>query len=552
MVAYPGLQKRGSRYSIRVRVPDELQAIIGKREITKALRTADKREAVERLRVVRVDVDSLFRAARRKLLERPDRFRPKEAPEPTSDVVVDAIKAWLGEAQRQALSSATLAQDHDLDGTLANLRSDIAALSGPAAAEEPGIQKLAGQIVKELGYELRPGSPTSWLAAELTAQAAAEHVRRVEGRLTSDARPFFNPAFSDVTATTAPAKQRGLTFGELIERFCSNPARKVSPKTQLADKAAHGVLGDIIGRSTPLAMIDREACRRVQSIVQRLPTNFSKMQPRRSPEQAADQAAKMGLPPIASKTANSYLGALAAVFRFAESEGLVHRNPARGLLLAGDAGSVNRRPFSADELKRLFAAAPYPGGAREADFWLPLLGLFTGARLNELCQLGLCDIERRDDVEVLAMREDASTGKRLKTKNAVRIVPLHPELRRIGFCDHVDRMRRAGGERLFPELRPAASGYISDIYSKRFSRRLRGLGITDRAVSFHSFRHSFRDALREAGVAQEIARALGGWSRGENASEGYGSGFRPSTLAAEIGKVAYPDLDFSMLHSKSA
>ena len=140
----------------------------------------------------------------------------------------------------------------------------------------------------------------------------------------------------------------------------------------------------------------------------------------------------------------------------------------------------------------------------------------------------------------------------MKTKNAVRMVPVHPELHRLGFLDHVGATRQRGEARLFPELRPAASGYVSDIMSKRFSRWLRGLGITDRAVSFHSFRHSFRDALREAGVPVEMARALGGWARGENASEGYGSGFRPSTLASEVAKVAYPGLDLRALYPSTS
>src|SRR4051794_22908508 len=67
MVAIVGLQRRGTRYSVRVRVPEELRPIFRKREITKALGTADKRQAVERLHAVRSEISCLFRAARLKL-----------------------------------------------------------------------------------------------------------------------------------------------------------------------------------------------------------------------------------------------------------------------------------------------------------------------------------------------------------------------------------------------------------------------------------------------------------------------------------------------------
>ena len=69
MPAYPGLQKRGGRYAIRVRVPDRLRPIIGKREITKALGTADRRETIARLHATRTEIERLFRSAERKLAE---------------------------------------------------------------------------------------------------------------------------------------------------------------------------------------------------------------------------------------------------------------------------------------------------------------------------------------------------------------------------------------------------------------------------------------------------------------------------------------------------
>jgi integrase len=50
-----------------------------------------------------------------------------------------------------------------------------------------------------------------------------------------------------------------------------------------------------------------------------------------------------------------------------------------------------------------------------SQYWIPLLGFFTGARLNELCQLHLCDIKEIDNVWILDINEEDS--KKIKNLN---------------------------------------------------------------------------------------------------------------------------------------
>ena len=90
---------------------------------------------------------------------------------------------------------------------------------------------------------------------------------------------------------------------------------------------------------------------------------------------------------------------------------------------------------------------------RPSYYWMPLLGLLTGARLNELAQLHLGDIreseaspgnwvidfncEGADKVEVdpadKAEGDDDDTGrKKFKTVHSIRVLPMHPELVQIG------------------------------------------------------------------------------------------------------------------------
>ena len=62
MPKHPRLQKRGSRYFLRVKVPTDLRPVIGKREIRKALGTSDPKEALKHVRKASAETDAMFDA----------------------------------------------------------------------------------------------------------------------------------------------------------------------------------------------------------------------------------------------------------------------------------------------------------------------------------------------------------------------------------------------------------------------------------------------------------------------------------------------------------
>jgi integrase len=170
-------------------------------------------------------------------------------------------------------------------------------------------------------------------------------------------------------------------------------------------------------------------------------------------------------------------------------------------------------------------------------------------RLNEICQLTEDDIAVEDRTDIILIRSDEDGVKRVKTEAGHRFVPIHPELKRIGFLDYIAMIRqeRPPKARLFPELAIASTGYFSDNFSKWFAHFLDKAGIADRRKNFHSFRHTFRDGLREARIPQDRIRELGGWAA-DATEDQYGSGTRASTLAREIAKVRYKNIDLSHLY----
>ncbi len=218
----------------------------------------------------------------------------------------------------------------------------------------------------------------------------------------------------------------------------------------------------------------------------------------------------------------------------------------------------DREPFSADDLKRIFLDGPVHGqGARqeggqgEAQYWLPLLALFTGARLSELGQLRVCDV-RSDDGGVAYLDIGTSGGRTVKTRTSVRKVPLHPDLRLLGFLDYVECVKAAAGAEatLWPLLKSAEGRARTAAWSQWFGNYLRRkpISITDKAKVFHSFRHLFKDMCRDAGLSEDVHDALTGHAAGKSIGRSYGAGHSAARLHAEISKVKVP-VDLSHLRT---
>lgn len=125
-------------------------------------------------------------------------------------------------------------------------------------------------------------------------------------------------------------------------------------------------------------------------------------------------------------------------------------------------------------------------------YWLPLLGLFTGARINELSQLHLKDFRCTPsgvwflDIAVL---DDDDEKKKRKNANSRRQIPLHPKLIELGILDWRNQLISNGFDRLFPELKFDLTKGYGKAATNWFGRYLKRLGIPrDNKKVFHSFR----------------------------------------------------------------
>jgi integrase len=316
------------------------------------------------------------------------------------------------------------------------------------------------------------------------------------------------------------------------------------------------VVREVIGSDTPVRAITRDDCKAVRNLLLRLPTNATKRFPNRTLEYAAGEGERRKLDRLNHRTVNAHLNKVSTLFKWAMKEERMDRNPAAGLDVEHpDNKDDRRRSFTSSELSAIFSAPlftgcvddergfnkPGPNHPRRSRFWVPLVALFAGMRQNEICQLLPTDIDEIAGVPVIRVRKTQS-WQRLKSSRARRVVPVHPELLRIGFLQYVAGCRRANSSLLFPELKPDVRGYLAGNFQKRFATFRKSIGITDRDATFHSFRHTWRDALRRGSVPEERVQALGGWV-GSGEDKNYG---RWSTdpalirqLASEIAKVRY-------------
>ncbi len=265
---------------------------------------------------------------------------------------------------------------------------------------------------------------------------------------------------------------------------------------------------------------------------------------------------------------NAYLNRFGGVMHWAIDEGYIDRNPLKGLKLPDPVKRRDKRkPFSAEQLRRIFSAPLYtgcqddergyavvgPARPRRARFWVPLIGLFSGLRMNEICQLEVGDIQRIDDItcfKVAAGLNEDGHKKRVKTAASERLVPVHDDLIRFGFLAFVEAQRSTGEAGLFPELPLGHLGYRSTSLSKWFSRFLLSSEAAAPLTCFHSFRHNFRDGLREAKVDRERSMILGGWTTDGKSSavaDNYGSGYPVNVLAEALNSVRFPLLDLDHL-----
>jgi integrase len=245
---------------------------------------------------------------------------------------------------------------------------------------------------------------------------------------------------------------------------------------------------------------------------------------------------------------------LSSLLIFAQKKNLgVKLNYAEGLQVKLEGKeSEQQAEYSRTDIENMFRElAKVRRPVQPERFWIPLLALYSGARMNELCQLHVDDVIEKDGVHCISIT--ASTDdKATKNRQSERTVPIHPALVKLGFLKHVDAMRKGKHERLWSNLEFKRGNYKED-FGKWFNRTLQNKFIAEgEKKSFHSLRHSFINYFvqRIEKVPLHILKSLVGHlddGKGKDITlSRYGKELEPKVLLKTLKMLDY-GVDFGLL-----
>ncbi|MEZ9651811.1 site-specific integrase [Vibrio lentus] len=240
---------------------------------------------------------------------------------------------------------------------------------------------------------------------------------------------------------------------------------------------------------------------------------------------------KHNLPTLSSESVKDYIQKCSSFFEWCLQMELTDINPFKGMRFKkARKDSEAKNAYSQNDLQKLFSTEIHTQNKYKHPhyYWLPLLGLFTGARLNELCQLYRQDIFKQDEIWVIRI-DDKLQGQHLKNNSSRRLIPIHSKLLDLGFIEYTNSVQH---ERLFPSLKLERDGY-GTAASKWFGRLKSKLGF-ERGYDFHSFRHTVATQLKNADVSAVIAGELLGHMQNNITYDRYGKSINLNTLAHSI------------------
>ena len=253
-----------------------------------------------------------------------------------------------------------------------------------------------------------------------------------------------------------------------------------------------------------------------------------------------------------AQTVKKRLGILRAAINFAiDRDWFSGSNPASGVKVDAfvrkpdKALMPDKRGFKIAELNSLFAYPWFTGckSAAEthlvgdhrlsgAEYWVPIVALYTGCRASELGGLRVAEVILDDTHPHFLIR--ANTYRSIKNAEA-RNVPMLDALMKLGFADYVVRIKDSGADRLFPDWHKGAgdsSGWGNSKLIRSFNRTviptaLKGTLSPDARteVTFHNLRSAFKTMLvsQDQGIHPNIINDVIGHAKGEMDSRYVGS-----------------------------
>ncbi|MBA1220002.1 tyrosine-type recombinase/integrase [Pseudomonas fulva] len=238
----------------------------------------------------------------------------------------------------------------------------------------------------------------------------------------------------------------------------------------------------------------------------------------------------------ADKTKTQYLCSFNAFYKFMFNDANFRQkflinpfmNHAINKVRRGARKEEVRKAFTKDQVKSLYDNAVSQGKSKLAD--LIQLGAYTGARIEEICQIKLEDLVTVDGVYCFDIKQS-------KTNAGERLVPIHSKI-----LPMVERLKKDSKDGyLLKTNRGGKYGVKSKEMSSDFSAFKIALGYSKELV-FHSFRHTMVTELERADIKNILVMSIVGHEVGGSLSmtfDRYSEGPTPKAKKEAIEKVFF-------------
>ncbi len=552
MKGTPNVVRRGGQIHFRRQVPKRLVVALGRRELVASLKTSDFRVGKARSRRLYLASEELFWAVEANLL--------------SADVIAQLVRdfydlvAQIDQVNRLAsppISSADYAE------LLALLDQHKSLTKSELGRGDFQVASLAASVViARAGLE--PSSIERRQLEQALMRVGLEAISDAEARLggdfshtpgeplltrTSARSPTSPPAIQPAVDNGLPAVVHDPTVSKPEERLSvlslrflghQQKGRLWDAQTVLQARKSYALFVELCG-DRPLQRYERASAQKFKEAMQALPADYGKAAIFRNKSlleiERIDKERGGGAERLSTRTVKRHFSALSGFFRWAIVEKLASDNPFTGFTFPSALRANEQRDmWTEEELGALFATPIWSGCLspgrrstagdlviRDEKFWLPLIAVLSGLRQEEAAQLHLEDVRKVEGRLVFDI--NGRPPRKLKNRTAVRKVPVHSNLIRLGLLDHIKEQQKAGEVRLFPGLTPGgADQRLGHAFSKWFARYRQDVGLYRKGLDFHSFRHTATTLMQRAGVGIAVIDELTGHvTPGETARYSHGS-----------------------------
>jgi integrase len=319
--------------------------------------------------------------------------------------------------------------------------------------------------------------------------------------------PSVNPEAAPVFAHKPTKLTSGMLLSVAMEKFLKekcelNPTAKHHYETEVPDdfRLIIRILGD-----KPVDEINRDDAIKLFSTLRLLPANLNKVA--RFKGKTITEILALKEKPRAEATINGVMVNASALYGWLTKRDHVKHDYFEGLRVPRKKGGRER--LDDTDLLKIFTHPIYTEHEYKYtyQYWLPLIALHSGMRMNEICQLRPQDVINEDGILVMHIVEDGEDMS-VKTDAGIRRIPVHPMLLRLGFGEFLQSRQPA--DSLFDNLPVAEDGRRSKRASRWFCLFRSKVGLTERGKDFHSFRHTIIDDLKQGEVNERVLKALVG------------------------------------------